>query len=213
MSKFGKVCVSLLLALVVFMGVFVGITTKGFKDWSKYSVLTKTEKNENENNVFSEKDFEAKYLFSFYDISFTGVGTEIFNSYISDEKTNYEDYLKYYSDYMYATGFSQEFYNYSNWEGKYCEFLFKDFYQGVRDDELVCTFDFDVADKCIYKTMISSITTTLIVSEDLSEYKELIEKGEDYKVLFKVYKQVIPTLNSQSLYDIEIVYNVYDLAS
>lgn len=213
MSKFGKVCVSLLLALIAFLGVFLGVTTKGFKDWSKFSTSSSTSISDStisddtsSSEEVSETDLIMNHLYGGYQLRLKKEDEEYTRIIESRPKEN-SDMIG--SPYFVKTSYLDEYLDYTALSLDYF-----DFYEIVRawNGQVVTTYQVHDSSKSIsIASQISSFSSSVEVEENLSSYEEMIKAGEDTVTIFKFYKKIVPTLQSDGLYKIDVIYVAYDI--
>lgn len=198
MSKFGKVVISVLLALVIIAGVYVGVVTKGFKDWDK---LTFEEKEEVDNTIFPEK-LTSEKVYSGYSVVATGGGSSSWTyplPKIYNRNLNAKD-LKFQFDL-------------SNKETVARLDCFAQYYTYDADGNLVNEFTIFDYDKQIDGSLVATYSVNMDIAEELNEYKSVIEEGTDLLTYFNYWIEVkvLKNLENNELYDVSVIWHVFSV--
>lgn len=201
MSKLSKVVISVLLTLVVFAGVYVGVMTQGFKKWDKLSF--KEEKEKVDNTIFPEK-LKTEKAYVGYCVVATGEGSSSWTYALP----------KVYSRKLNAKDLNTHF-NLSNKETVARIELFAEYYTYDSDGNLLNSFASFDYDKQIDGSLVATYNVTMDISEDLKEYKDVIEEGTDLLTFFSYWIEVkvLNNVENNDLYDVSVIWHVFSVAN
>lgn len=201
MSKLCKVFISVILTLVVFAGVYVGVMTKGFKKWDKLSF--KEEKEKVDNTIFPEK-LRTEKAYVGYCVVVTGEGSSSWTyplPKVYSRKACAKD-LKYIFDL-------------SKKEMVARLDCFAEYYTYDIDGNLLNSFTIIDFDKQIDGSLVATYNVSMDVSEELNEYKDVIEEGLDLSPYFSYWIEVkvLKNFENNDLYDVSVIWHVFSVSN
>lgn len=186
MSKFWKIFISIILALVLIVGVSVGIVTNGFKKWDKLSSC-----------FSSEDEFDIEFKYSGYSVAFG-------NSYNGFERScSKEDCRRF-------TSFGLKSQMDAVDVGLISYVRYFSLYHILKDDLYITAFSFEDDNKSISSSHFDKKTITLDIDDNLESFKEIINEGTDDSVIFKVWIEIKVLKSVAYNYDLEIIYHVFE---